>query len=97
MEQHILIDVERLQLPFVKRQLLARTMQQRCVDCLHIEQIDAKSAPLDGQPVVVFSSRVHPGEMPSSFGMDGLLKFLLSAHEAALFLRRSLTLLLVPI
>ena len=66
------------------------------MDCPLTEQVGAKSAPLAGWHVVVFSSRAHPGETSSSFVMDGPLEFLLSAHEAALFPWCSLTLLLVP-
>jgi len=89
-------DIEALKLPFVKRQLLARSVRQRRLDCLRIEEEGPEYPPIDERPVVVISSRVHPGETPSSYVMDGLLEFLLSAHESAVFLRRHLTLMIVP-
>ena len=89
-------DIEAMQLPFVKRQLLARSVQQRRLDCLRVEEEGPGLLPLGQRPAVVISSRVHPGETPSSFVMDGLIEFLLSSHESAILLRRKLTLFIVP-
>ncbi|XP_025409754.1 cytosolic carboxypeptidase-like protein 5 isoform X2 [Sipha flava] len=46
--------------------------------------------------VVVMSARVHPGETPSSFVMNGLIKYLLSKDEQANILRQNYVFKLIP-
>jgi hypothetical protein len=45
---------------------------------------------------VFVSARVHPGETPSSYVMEGLLEFLLSETPAAVGLRRRVVFKVVP-
>jgi murein tripeptide amidase MpaA len=42
------------------------------------------------------SARVHPGETPSSFVMNGLIKYLLSKDEQANILRQNYVFKLIP-
>lgn len=46
--------------------------------------------------VIVLTARVHPGETPSSFVMQGVIDFLCSSHPNAVALRRAATFVLVP-
>ena len=50
-----------------------------------------------GKRVVVLSARVHPGETPGSFAMDGMLDLLCDAHDPrAQELRRRFVFLVLP-
>jgi hypothetical protein len=44
---------------------------------------DGKRPYLIDKPTVFLTSRVHPGETPASFVLDGLIKFLLGDSEQA--------------
>ncbi|XP_050422743.1 cytosolic carboxypeptidase-like protein 5 [Adelges cooleyi] len=46
--------------------------------------------------VIIMSARVHPGETPSSFVMNGLIKYLLSKDEQASVLRQNYVFKLIP-
>jgi murein tripeptide amidase MpaA len=47
--------------------------------------------------VILVSARVHPGETPASFAMEGLIKFLLDKKDLrALLLRKYFTFWIVP-
>ncbi|VVC44703.1 Hypothetical protein CINCED_3A021105 [Cinara cedri] len=46
--------------------------------------------------VIIMSARVHPGETPSSFVMNGLIKYLLSKDEHANILRQNFIFKLIP-
>jgi hypothetical protein len=48
------------------------------------------------RPVVIVMARVHPGEVPASHAMHGLLKFLCSDAPEAQALRQGITWVLVP-
>lgn len=48
------------------------------------------------KPAIFFSCRVHPGEIPSSWIMKGLIDFLLSDYPSANFLRKYFIIFIVP-
>lgn len=48
------------------------------------------------KPVILVSSRVHPGESSASWAMEGMLKFLTSSHPDAQMLRSHFQIVLVP-
>eukprot|EP01138_Halocafeteria_seosinensis_P005440 gb/GECG01005561.1/.p1 GENE.gb/GECG01005561.1/~~gb/GECG01005561.1/.p1 ORF type:complete len:823 (+),score=76.98 gb/GECG01005561.1/:1-2469(+) len=49
------------------------------------------------KPVVFISSRVHPGETPASFVLNGILRFLLNeTNEAAKMLRQAFVFKIIP-
>lgn len=50
-----------------------------------------------GKPVVFVSARVHPGETPGSYMMDGFLSFILSNDKRAELLRNIYLFKIVPV
>lgn len=55
-----------------------------------------KDSEHDHKKGIVFTARVHPGESPSSFIMQGLIKFLLGNSKEAKILRREFIFFIVP-
>ena len=53
---------------------------------------------LDGRKikVVFIMARVHPGETPASFVIQGLLDFLVSSHDIAASLREFVVFKIIP-
>lgn len=69
----------RPQLPYVRRELLCRSLQGRRIDCITVSDPEAELARLEAgmpRPVALITGRVHPGETPSSFVTEGLLNFI---------------------
>ena len=51
----------------------------------------------ESKPYIVITGRVHPGETPSSFAMEGILDFLLNKKDPrALLLRKFFVFIIVP-
>ena len=49
------------------------------------------------KPVILISARVHPGETPASYALEGLIKFLLSPTDLrAALLRKFFTFWIIP-
>ncbi len=49
------------------------------------------------KPVVLITGRVHPGETPSSYAMDGIIKFLMNKNDLrAVLLRKFFLFMIVP-
>ncbi|XP_069693736.1 cytosolic carboxypeptidase 6 [Periplaneta americana] len=88
--------LERRQLPHLKRELLANTVQQRRLDVLTITNPNNMKPGTKKQHVVVILSRIHPGESPTSFVCQGLIDFLVSSHPIALALREHVIFKIVP-
>ncbi|CAG9462644.1 unnamed protein product [Pedinophyceae sp. YPF-701] len=91
--------LEALHPPHFRRELLCRTLQGRRCDILTVadpwaeqEQL-AMSLP---RKVVFLTARVHPGETPASFCMEGIINFLASTDPNAAALRRLVTFIIVP-
>lgn len=75
-------------LPDVKIETLCRTLMGRRLDLVSIGY---------GPRFIFITSRVHPGESPSSYIAHGLIQFLVSASEPmALLLRKHFTFKIVP-
>lgn len=80
--------IHNLPLELVSHQVIGHTLQKRNLDLLTIGT---------GDRTVVVMARVHPGETPASFIMEGFLDFVTNqdcAHAA--FLREKATLKIVP-
>ena len=59
-----------------QREIIAKSKEGRNLDLLTITKADADANLPETQPVVFISARVHPGEVCSSFVVQGLIKFL---------------------
>ena len=71
-----------------KRELLCRTLGGLRCDVVTVTDFGAPQAEVAARPAVVFSARVHPGEVVASHMMEGTLKFLLGPSALAKLLRR---------
>ena len=71
---------------YFKREALAASVQGRRIEMVTVtsaaEETGNNDTFLRGKPVVVVSARVHPGETPSSFVLNGFLQFVLDPHSA---------------
>ncbi|XP_053326203.1 cytosolic carboxypeptidase 6 [Spea bombifrons] len=84
--QHYLDSLDRQGLEYVQRELLALSVQQRRLDLLTITNPKNLESGVE-QRVVFITSRVHPGETPSSFVCQGIMDFLVGGHPIAKHLR----------
>ncbi|GAB6022195.1 Cytosolic carboxypeptidase 6 [Chamberlinius hualienensis] len=92
--------------PYIKRETIARSLQDRKVDlltissnatpCLETEASEAEASSAQTPKVVVITARTHPGETPSSYVIQGLINFLLSQHPVAQTMRDYVTFKIVP-
>ena len=82
-------------LPQLHRRLLCQTLNGLRCDLLTIT--DSQPSGIQGKmPVVVFTGRVHPGEVNASLMMDGTIRFLLGRSPLARALRQSVVFKVVP-
>lgn len=100
-QQKLLAELEAQSLPFVRRELLCRSVQGRRVDIISLGDIHplSKSFSPNGKKrrVIIVVGRVHPGETPSSFVVQGLINFLSSSSDRdAERIRREMTFIIVP-
>lgn len=80
--------IHNLPLELVTHQVIGHTLQKRNLDLLTVGT---------GDRTVVVMARVHPGETPASFIMEGFLDFVTNQDCAlAAFLREKATLKIVP-
>lgn len=80
---------------YFNRELLCHSLDQRRVDLITVTQNgDEKRG---DKPVVFVSARVHPGETPSSFVLNGFLEFILKEDDIrAQKLREKFVFMMVP-
>ncbi|XP_034561906.1 cytosolic carboxypeptidase 6 [Notolabrus celidotus] len=93
--QHYLGSLERRNLPYLQREQLGLSVQQRRLDLLTITNLD-HSGPEKEKKLVFLTSRVHPGESPASFICQGVIDFLVSQHPVAQILRDHVIFKIVP-
>jgi len=96
--QTYLNEVTARDLPCLIRERLTSSLDKRRVDLLTISAPKnlELGADLDGVRCAFISARVHPGETPSSYVLEGLLEFLLSANPTAVELRDHVIFKVVP-
>ena len=97
-QQRLLSDLERRRLPFVTRELLCRSVQNRRCDVLMIgDQTRYKHRGVTNKrKVILLTCRVHPGETPSSHTLRGFIDWLTSDDPHAVALRLHVTFVIVP-
>jgi cytosolic carboxypeptidase protein 2/3 len=80
--------------PIFKRKTISESPGGNYVEMVTITNF--KSSSNSEKKVVFITSRVHPGETPSSFVCEGLLNFLISNSEEAKRLRECFIFKLIP-
>ncbi|XP_068599840.1 cytosolic carboxypeptidase 6 [Brachionichthys hirsutus] len=93
--QHYLASLERRNLPYLQREQLGLSVQQRRLDLLTITNSDHQS-PEREKKLVFLTARVHPGESPASYICQGVIDFLVSQHPMAQILRNHVIFKIVP-
>ncbi|KAM4574824.1 cytosolic carboxypeptidase 6 isoform 2-T2 [Fundulus diaphanus] len=93
--QHYLASLERRNLPYLQREQLGLSVQQRRLDLLTITNSENVSSDRE-KKLVFLTSRVHPGESPASFVCQGVIDFLVSQHPVAQILRDHVIFKIVP-
>eukprot|EP00794_Sanderia_malayensis_P004624 gene4624-5231_t len=93
--QSYLNKIEMKHLDFFKRETLCLTVQHRKVDLITITSRDNQKSN-SKKHVVFITSRIHPGETPSSYVCQGMIDFLISHHPIARILRDYLVFKFVP-
>ncbi|XP_043238382.1 cytosolic carboxypeptidase 6-like [Amphibalanus amphitrite] len=93
--QLYLAEVERLQLPWIRRQTLTLTVQKRECDLVTVGPPEAMDGHLPTKTVVIMA-RVHPGETPTSFIIKGLLDLLTADHPVPSQLRQHIVIKIIP-
>uniref|UniRef100_A0A3B4H108 ATP/GTP binding protein-like 4 n=1 Tax=Pundamilia nyererei TaxID=303518 RepID=A0A3B4H108_9CICH len=88
--QHYLASLERRNLPYLQREQLGLSVQQRRLDLLTITNSERE------KKLVFLTARVHPGESPASFICQGVIDFLVSHHPVAQILRDHVIFKIVP-
>ena len=79
------------------RQPLCYTRLGNVCELLTITDLSSTTAPpIASRPIVLLSSRVHPGETNASWALDGLLAFITSDLPAAVQLRQWCVFKIVP-
>eukprot|EP00904_Undaria_pinnatifida_P004320 jgi/Undpi1/1388/HiC_scaffold_11.g04780.m1 len=96
--QRYLYSLERQEMPFFRREILSRTLQQRRVELLTITAPDGEpgARPFRDRKWVFMSARVHPGETPAQFIVHGAIDFLTSESPRARALRANVVFKIVP-
>ncbi|XP_050539275.1 cytosolic carboxypeptidase-like protein 5 [Daktulosphaira vitifoliae] len=70
--------------------------RESCLFGLFPNENNVRPYVFKNKKVVIMSARVHPGETPSSFVMNGFIKFILSKDEQASMLRQNFVFKLIP-
>ncbi|XP_054905031.1 cytosolic carboxypeptidase 6 isoform X2 [Poeciliopsis prolifica] len=93
--QHYLASLERRNLPYLQREQLGLSVQQRRLDLLTITNSENVRSEKE-KKLVFLTARVHPGESPASFVCQGVIDFLVSHHPVAQILRDHVIFKIVP-
>uniref|UniRef100_T1JBE5 Peptidase M14 domain-containing protein n=1 Tax=Strigamia maritima TaxID=126957 RepID=T1JBE5_STRMM len=91
--QTYLEEVEKMKLPFLSVDIIGYSLQHRSLSALTIGKGEAGAKQ---RKTVVITSRVHPGETPASYIVQGLVDYLTSDDSMAQVLREHVTFKVVP-
>ncbi|KAJ3225288.1 Cytosolic carboxypeptidase 6 [Clydaea vesicula] len=92
--QDYLNEISLRNLPFFDRELLGYSVEGRRLDILSITSISSLTT--EPKRTICITSRVHPGESPSSYVCQGIIDFLISSNPKAEELRSKLVFKIVP-
>lgn len=88
-------ELESNQYNYCKRETLCYTVQQRSLDLLTITDPDNLVSDVR-KKIIFITSRIHPGETPSSYVCQGLIDYLISDDPGAVTLRKHLVFKIIP-
>ncbi|KAJ3041245.1 Cytosolic carboxypeptidase 6 [Rhizophlyctis rosea] len=91
--QTYLDHLEAQDYPFLARTLLGESVEKRRLDLV---TITSPTSDVFEKKTIVITSRVHPGETPSSWVCQGILGFLCSDHPRAQQLRATTVIYIIP-
>ena len=96
----MMIDVEKLmadpyRAPFIRKEILCKTLAGNDVPILTITS-DDPVYDIKNKKFVIITSRVHPGETPSSWIMRGILHYITGKTDIAVALRKHYIFKIVP-
>ena len=93
------------QFDYVHKESLGKTVFEKPIDLITISAPDNlcdRKHVMDEEEynrkikVIFIMARVHPGETPASFVIQGLLDFLVSSHDIAVSLREFVVFKIIP-
>ncbi|XP_050529573.1 cytosolic carboxypeptidase 6-like isoform X2 [Daktulosphaira vitifoliae] len=93
--QNFLSVIEKKKLPFFKRELLGKSIQNRALDLITITNPKNLNS-TEKVHVVVIMSRVHGADTSSSYVCQGIIEFLISNHPIVVRLRKSIVFQMIP-
>ena len=96
----MMLDLERLmadpyRAPFIKQEILCQSLAGNDVPILTITS-DDPVFDVRNKKFVIITSRVHPGESPSSWIMRGILHYVTGKTDIAVALRKHYIFKIVP-
>ena len=80
----------------IRKTTLCRSVAGNDVDLLIITNFESEPILLSQRKSVILTSRVHPGESNASWMMQGVIDFLVSDEETAVYLRNTFVFKIIP-
>jgi murein tripeptide amidase MpaA len=80
----------------IRKTTLCRSLAGNDVDVLIITNFESEPILLSQRKSVILTSRVHPGESNASWMMQGVIDFLVSDEETAVYLRNTFVFKIIP-
>jgi murein tripeptide amidase MpaA len=80
----------------LRKTVLCKSLAGNDVDMLILTNFASDPSEIATRKAIVLAARVHPGETPASWMMDGVIEFLVSEHEKARFLRDTFVFKIIP-
>jgi len=75
----------------IKQKILCKTLSGIDIPLLTINE-----KTIDKKPIIILTARIHPGEICSSFVIQGFLRFIVSSNKIAKALRNSIHFKIIP-
>ena len=81
---------------YMTRQPLCYTRSGNLCELLTITDYNSSVSDIQNRPVIVLSSRIHPGETNASWMIDGLIQYILSNANEAQYIRTHCIVKIIP-